>query len=119
MPGHPRLEITLVILRPTLNTVIKQIRRASVIAVMSADAVTALKPAHPSTHVAVQAVVEPSGAIGVEAVGHGLDGDGEAEIFAVCGDALLIGPVGGGGILDGSEITAERGGCGGSDEGGE
>lgn len=105
MPAHLRLKITLIVLRPTLNTVIEQIRRASIIAVMSADAVTALEPAHPSTHVAVPAVVEPSGAVGVEAVGHGLDGNGKAEVFAVCCDALLVGPVGRGGILDGSEVA--------------
>jgi len=120
MPAHPLPEITLIILRPALNTIVKQIRRTSVIAIMSADAMAPLEPAHPGTCVAVPAVVESSGAVCVEAVGHGLYGDGETEVFAVCGDALLVGPVGGRWILDWSVVAAgKRGCCCESDEGGE
>lgn len=120
MPAHPRLEITLIILRPALDTIIKQIRRARVIAIMSADAVTALEPAHPGTDIAVPAVVETSSAVGVEAVRHSLYRDVEAKVFAVCGDALLVRPASGGGIVDGSKVAfGERDGCGGGDEGGE
>ena len=87
---------------------------------MSVDAVTSLEPSHPGTHIAVPAVVETSGAVGVQAVGHGLNGHGEAEVFAVGGDALSVWPTGGRGILDGSIVAAgERGGCGGGDEGGD
>lgn len=120
MPAHPRPEITLVILRPALNPIIEQIRRARVIAIMSADAVTALEPTHPSTDIAVPAIVETSSAVGVEAVGHSLYGDAEAKVFAVWGDALLVGPASGGGVVDGSKVAfGERDGCGGGDEGGE
>lgn len=117
---RPSPEVTLIIRRPALNATIEQIRRASVIAIMSADAMTPLEPAHSGTDVAVPAVMETSCAVCVEAVGHGLHSDVEAECFAVRGDALLVWPVDGTGVLDGSVIAFwERGCCCGSDEGGE
>ncbi len=79
---------------------------------------TPLEPAHPGTDVAVPAVMETSCAVCVETVGHVLDGDVEAEMFSVRGDALLVRPVDGTGVLDGSLIAlGERGCCCGGDEG--
>lgn len=78
MISHPTvtadssLEVTLVIRRPVLDAIIEQIRRASIIAIVCADAVTPLEPAHPGTDIAVPAVMETSCAVLVEAVGHDL-----------------------------------------------
>lgn len=118
MIARPCLKVTLIIRRPALDAIIEQIRRTSVIAIMSADAMTALEPAKLGTDVAVPAVMETSCAVCVETVGHVLNGDVEAEMFSVRGDALLVRPVDGAGVVDGSIIAfGERGGCCGGDEG--